>query len=413
MRRITMGKIFGYLLVSVLLGIVLYLGVQIFAMTSPSYTYETVITYSYTDSITAEGYVLFEETFVEGSGDLGYLVEDGNRVSKGQAVAEYYTSDAQREMRTELEQVNAEIALLEASENTAGTLIDNLVSQRNTAIYALLEQLDQGDYSDTQTSEESFLLAQNKMQITTGQATDFSDRIEALTAQSEALSLSLEGLEELTSPVNGYFVSKNSAQFLPYTMEELTDMSIGDFADTLTSSQTANTDNIAGKVVSSYTWYFVGVCSIEESSRFSVGASLELAFPDKTDTTFPASVVSVEEDEDSGLVRVTLVCEYIGADALSLGQESAEIIFATYEGLRIPADAVRMQEQTTTDGSVEYVNGVYVAYNGVAKFQTIEVLYQTSSYILVPLEGESTLSSVRLYDQVIISGTNLYDGKLL
>ncbi len=413
MRRLTMGRILGRILVGFLLVVVLYLGWQITLMTNLGYTYETVISYTYTDSITAQGYVLFEETFVEGSGDLGYLVEDGNRVSKGQSVAEYYTSDSQRQTRAQLAQINAEIALLEDSENTAGILIDNLVSQRNTAVYALLEQLDKGEYSDTQSSEESFLLAQNKMQITTGQESDFSDRIASLTAQSEALALSLEGLEELTSPVNGYFVSENSAQFLPYTMEELTALSVSDFADTLTVSQSVNADYLAGKVVSSYTWYFVGVCSIDESSRFSVGASLDLAFPDKTDTIFPANVVSIEEDEASGLVRVTLVCEYIGADALALGQESAEIIFDTYEGLRVPSDAVRMISQTTEEGGEEYISGVYVAYNGLAKFRQIEVIYQSTGYILVPLEGESSVSGVRLYDQVIISGSDLYDGKLL
>ncbi len=164
---------------------------------------------------------------------------------------------------------------------------------------------------------------------------------------------------------------------------------------------------------SSYTWYFVGVCSNEDGARVSAGDSLSLAFPDSTDTIFPASVVSVEADESTGLTRVTLVCEYIGADALTLGQETAEIILETYEGLRVPSDAVRMQAQTTEDGSEEYVNGVYVAYNGLAKFRKIEVLYQVDGYILVPLEGESSVSEVRMYDQVIISGTDLTDGKLL
>ncbi len=416
MRKITPLKLLSRVFFACLVVVAIYLGLQITVLTKPSYTYETVISYSYSDSVLAEGYVLFEETLVTGSGDIGYLVEEGNRVSAGQAVAEYYTSDAQESLRVALEETNAEIALLEDSENTAGTLVDNLVSQRSTAVYNLLTELDQGGYSSTQTYEESYLLAQNKLQVITGAQTDFSQRLAVLTAQSETLAQALGTPETIASPTNGYFVSKNTAQFLSCTLETLQAQSVADFADGLSISNELSSDNIVGKVVSSYTWYFMGVCDIEESDRFKVGASLEIAFPDTTDTVFPATVVAVEEDAASGYVRVTLKCEHIGVDALSLGQETAEIIFTTYEGLRVPSNAIRMQAveiETEDNTSSEYVKGVYVAYNGVAKFRQIEILYQDGDYILVPLEAESSVSSVRLYDQVIISGTDLYDGKLL
>ncbi|MFI3169531.1 MAG: HlyD family efflux transporter periplasmic adaptor subunit [Faecalibacterium sp.] len=434
MSHLTFWKVLSRAFFVFLFAVVVYLFLQITIITNPSYTYETVIEYSYTDSITAKGYVLFEETFVEGSGNIGYLVEEGDRVSKGQTVAEYYTSDSERTLRLQLEETNAEIALLENSENTAGNLVNNLVTQRNTAVYALLEQLDKGNY-DTQDGESSFLLAQNKLQITTGDATDFSQRIDLLTEQSQTFTQALETLVEITAPTNGYFVSKDAAQFLSYTMDDLLAMSIADFADSVGINQQVNTDNIVGKVVSNYTWYFVGVCSIEESSRFTEGSTLTLSFPDKTDTLFPATVVSVEQDQASDLMRVTLVCEYIGADALALGQETAEIIFKTYEGLRVPLAAVRMQaeevlqpvEEEVGEGAdteeatlvepvvigEEYIKGVYVAYNGLAKFRKIEILYQTDEYILVPFTDESDISEVRLYDQVIISGVDLSDGKLL
>lgn len=413
MRNITFGKLLSGLFFCCLAVIAVYFLLQIFIMTKPSYIYETAITYSYTDSISVDGYVLFEETFIEGNGSIGYLVEDGNRVSKGQAVAEYYTNDAQEELRIELNRINEEIALLENSENTTGVLIENLVSQRSTAIYSLLKQLNQNSFADVQENENSFLLAQNKLQIVTGTQTDFSERIESLTLQAQSITETLGTLEEITSPVNGYFVSKNAAEYLSYSMEDLLAQSVEEFADALTEDHSLSSDNFVGKVVSSYTWHFVGVCSEEESSRFIVGDTLELAFPDKTDTVFPARVISVEVEEETGLARIVLSCEYIGADALSLGQESAEIIFKTYEGLRIPTQAIRMQSQTTEETGEDYVKGIYVAYNGLAKFRRIEILYETDGYTLVPLEGESSISEVRLYDQVIISSADLSDGKLL
>lgn len=415
MRKLTFGKVISYVLLVSLAAVALYLLLQVIVLTNPSYTYETVISYTYTDSITVEGYVLFEETVVtrEGSDGIGFLVEDGARVSAQQAVAEYYTSDTQQTLRAQIEQTNDEIALLEASENTAGALVDNLISQRSTALYALIEQLDQGDYTSTQANESAFLIAQNKVQVITGSQIDYTARIETLIAQSLSLSEALGELEEIISPVGGYFISKNTAAFLSYDMQMLLALSLEEFAETLTQDNTIAGDGFAGKVVSSYTWHFVGLCTAEQSARFSVGDTLEITFPDKSDAVYPASVVSVELDEAGGQARVTLSCEYIDADALALGQETAQIIFDTYEGLRVPSDAVRMQLTTLDDGSQDYVQGVFVAYNGLAKFRKIEILYQTDGYILVPLESASSLSEVRMYDQVIISGTDLTDGKVL
>ncbi len=415
MRKLTFGKVISYVLLVSLAAIALYLLLQVIVLTNPSYTYETVISYTYTDSITVEGYVLFEETVVTraGSDDIGFLVEDGARVSAQQAVAEYYTSDTQQTLRAQIEQTNDEIALLEASENTAGALVGNLLSQRSTALYALIEQLDQGDYTSTQANESSFLIAQNKVQVITGSQIDYTARIETLIAQSLSLSEALGELEEITSPIGGYFISKNTAAFLSYDMQTLLALSVEEFAETLAQDNTLASDGFAGKVVSSYTWHFVGLCTTEQSARFSAGDTLEITFPDKSDAVYPASVVSVELDEASGQARVTLSCEYIDADALALGQETAQIIFDTYEGLRVPSDAVRMQLTTLDDGSQDYVQGVFVAYNGLAKFRKIEILYQTDGYILVPLESATSISEVRMYDQVIISGTDLTDGKVL
>ena len=57
----------------------------------PQNVYETALPITISDTIEADGVLLFDETCISGSGNLGYLVSDGERVSAGTAVAELYT----------------------------------------------------------------------------------------------------------------------------------------------------------------------------------------------------------------------------------------------------------------------------------------------------------------------------------
>ena len=70
-------------------GYVLY---QVGKILFPQNVYETALAVTVSDTLNADGVLLFNESYVAGSGTLGYLVEDGERVSAGTAVAEIYSS---------------------------------------------------------------------------------------------------------------------------------------------------------------------------------------------------------------------------------------------------------------------------------------------------------------------------------
>ena len=63
---------------------------------------------------------------------------------------------------------------------------------------------------------------------------------------------------------------------------------------------------------------------------------------------------------------------------------------------------------------------LYVKYGNIARFCKIDPvdndhpLVTDGDYILVLPKGtDGSVSQVRLYDEIIVSGQNLYDGKLL
>ena len=90
---------------------------------------------------------------------------------------------------------------------------------------------------------------------------------------------------------------------------------------------------------------------------------------------------------------------------LCLNYEEAEISLHTYQGIRIDRRALHI---------VNGQRGVYVKYGNLQRFLKITTLYENDSYILVPEDGKlGSANEVRLYDEIIVQGTNLEDGKLL
>ena len=108
----------------------------------PQNVYETALPITISDTIEADGVLLFDETCISGSGNLGYLVSDGERVSAGTAVAELYTDANQAVLRQQLTQLTSQIDLLQRSQNTAATQLDGLLKERSGALYDLLDALD-------------------------------------------------------------------------------------------------------------------------------------------------------------------------------------------------------------------------------------------------------------------------------
>ena len=132
-------------------GYVLY---QAMHVLFPQNVYETALPAVISDTVDADGVLLFDESYVAGSGNLGYLAADGERVSAGTAVAEIYSNASQATLRQQLTQLNDQIDLLQRSQNTAALQLDSLLKERAGALYDLLDTLDCLLYTSDAADEE-------------------------------------------------------------------------------------------------------------------------------------------------------------------------------------------------------------------------------------------------------------------
>lgn len=389
----------------------LYVVAQLYSIYNHTYKTEIVISYAMSDSISCDGVVSFESQNVEGSGNIGYLVQNGERVSQGTRLAEIYTDSNQAVCREKLQDLEMQIDLLEKSQNANGTDLNVLVNQMQASLYDLMDAMDSGRYDEMKKNEQEYLLAANRLQISTGQENDFREALSALEAERESVLAEFGSPDGIYANDNGYFVSGESASYLNYNDSTLAEASPTGLQQLLNGDIESANFGYLGKIVSSYHWVYYGICTLEQADKFESVSSVKISFPGKAETPIPAVVADVVRDEEQGIAKITLNCEYVSADVLSLGHQRAKIDFVTYEGLRIPTGALHI---------VNDERCVYVKYGNLARLRKLETLYQNDEYILAPdkakMDPEDALkveSQIKLYDEVIVSGKDLYDGKLL
>ena len=395
----------------------------------PPNTYETALLATVEDTVDAEGVLLFNESYVAGDGTLGYLVADGERVSAGTAVAEVYSDASQAGLRQQLTQINEQIDLLQKSQNTTSAQMETLRKDRSASLYNLMDALDSSDYEDTATEKENYLLAQNKLWIITGEISNFSDQITALVQQASNVQAQLGNPTQITAPQTGYFIRSSSSGRLNAGMEDILALDATDLKAYIESSPEIQLDGCAGKIVSGFTWYYAGICSAKAGQKLlgtdgkPLKSSVEIRFPGQAETPLKATIQEVNIDEENDLTRFVLACEVINGDVLRLNKANAQVIVGQSTGLRIPAAAVHYlkDDGSEAEGQGEnYIPGVYVKYGNLARFCKIDPVDSDHPQVLdgdylivLPSGTAGSVSQVRLYDEIIVSGQNLYDGKLL
>ena len=404
-NRTAAKKIFHVVGLLALALVSVYIIVQCFVIFRRSYKTETAIKYTLAESITLDGVVAFDSVDVAGSGDLGYLVQDGERVTNGTTVAEVYTDDSQGLQRERLDRLERTITLLTKSQNSTGSDLSVLTNQTKQTLYNLLDKINTAQYSGITDAEDTFLLAQNRLQVSTGQTAGFADTIAALQVEYDSIKAQLDALQTITATTNGYFSSTAASPAIAADRQALDDADPATLQKMLADGFPAAATDRAGQITTGFSWKFYAVCDLDTAARFDNISSVKISVPGKQNTPLSATVEEVAPDKDNGIAKIVLQCQTINAEVLSFGQETAQIDLKTYEGIRIDKEALHI-----VDGQ----RGVYVKYGNLQRFLKITTLYENDSYILIPENGKiGTDNEVRLYDEIIVQGTNLQDGKLL
>lgn len=338
------------------------------------------------------------------TGALHFTLSDGERVAKGGVIANIY-SDAETSVTVNrIEQLNARIADIEEMQgyNDVEAADINLVNNKvANSLNTMIRGIAAGDFSNVESDSAELLTNISRRQMITGEQTDFSERLAELKSELDTLNASLpQPVGSIRAEQSGYFVSGVDGYETVLSCENI-DVVTPEYIESLKADTTPQ--NAVGKIVSGYTWYIAAKVSISDSLKYKSGDTLTLKTTLKTTPQLDVTVEKINTSQSEDAAVIIFSCEQMNSELASIRKGNMTIINNTYSGLKIPTKALRFQNETT---------GVFVRSGMTLKFVSVNVIYRTDEYIICE-QQISNDAVLRLYDDVVVKGKRLYDGKIV
>ena len=412
-----------FVMVILAAALAVYFGYYLFDTFNDPFT--TTLAYSYTayDSVEADGMVVREEQILpEQAGIVDVTLAEGEKVGVGQTVALVYRDTQAQNDQAQLDALAMEIELLEyaaveSGDTGSAARLDEDILQ---SVVALRSSAALGDY--TQLEEQVRAVKSNvlKRGYTYGDgltAADLTARIRELNSQYAQLNVqAASATTRVTAQQSGTFsalVDGYESVLTPTSALQLTPASLSAL---MAGEGAAQVGGGLGKLITSNRWYFAALVSAEAAARLGEGDTVTARFTGDFSQDVDMRVEQVGEAEGSQAVVVFSSDRYLEQVTL-LRQQSVQIIFNSWSGLRIPKDALRMVTSTYEDTeSGEIVEssrvGVYAIVGGRAEFKEVEIVTEGSDYYVVR-SAVSGSAALRAGDTIIVRAVGLYDGQLL
>ena len=368
------------------------------------------------NSTMLDGYIIRDETVLYSSieGGVNYLFENGEKVNAGATIANVYSGEGAEEVSDKILAIDKKIDILENSgvsdkaTKTDSNAIDNKITE---IFYLIRERMENDDTEYGIYRKDEFLTYLNKRQVITQNLTGFEDQIVTLIREKETLSGQLVNLEEnIVTDSSGYFYSDVDGYENIFKASLIADMNPDTYAQLVDSDpEELSTSLTVGKLVNSDVWYIVSEISREELRKFSEGNSYDVKFPFNADTVVRMTLDKAIIDTESDKAILVLKTNVMPSGFKYLRKQNIQLVEENYTGYKIPANAVRV---------VDGIKGVYILNGNTVSFKEIVVLAETDGFFIVKeqptyIEDEFYYKKLGLYDNVIVSGKNLYDGKIV
>ena len=423
-------KIVMFLLLA---AVVLYLAVS--AVQSFLDPFSTTVAYMdiLDDAAEITGVVVREEQILYGStGIVDILPDEGERVAAGETVAVAYQSQEALDRKKQLQTLELELKQLEYALKNGGNLSDaaKLEQQIISSLLTIRANTAAGDLSSLESDAltlRTLVLQRDFAYSASGDSAlvleqsiaEREQQINALNAQLASVSSSFY------APHSGLFSGRADGLenvLTPASLETVT-------PDVLNSLPAAGeVDGAIGKLITGDAWYFAAVVEPETANRLRVGETITVAFSRDYTGEAVMTVDRIGPETDGGCVLI-LSAERGLKEITLLREQTVALVFTRYTGIRIPKQALHMETVTFTDPETQtetetQVLGVYAVAGAQAQFKPVEIVREGSDYYLVTPatdsvyfrtvpSGEVRLRTLRSGDEVVVTESDLYDGKVV
>lgn len=367
---------------------------------------ESASYYTAADGLNITGLIIRNETLVksQSGGVMHFIASDGDRVAKNGIIANIYDNETASITLSRMDSVNAKIADIEemlSYNDLEAADLDMINTRVQKSLDSMIISVSGGDFDNYLDCREALLSALNRRQIAMGETADFSSQLAALKSELASLSSSLPAAKgTIRAEKSGYFVSKTDGYEQTLTADIL-DALTPEKLDSVKSAQTPA--DVIGKIVSDYEWYIAARVSINESLKYKEGDSLTVYTSVKSYPQMPVTVKKINISESSSSAVLIFECSDMNSELASMRTGPMTVVKKEYSGLKVPKSALRV---------VDSKRGVYVLTGMQIKFVEVNVLFSNDSYMICEKQTDDE-NVLRLYDEVVTRGKNLYDGKIV
>lgn len=390
--------------VIVLAAVLFYFVAQVYNYFADPLTITPVYESQAEDVISMEGWLVrTEELLPSQSGTVSRAVQEGQRVAAGQVVATVYGDDSALQTVSRIETLELQLQQLEFAMTSyldpdAALKLDTSITGD---ILTLRQALSAGDYSTTESELAQLKAAVLKRDHSYTSQEEIQTEIKSVESEIKSLQATLSGAKSVTAKASGTYSAVCDGYESVLTeafLEELTPGKLG-------SIRPVSDQSNVGKLIYGDMWYYAVTLPYQQAEEIKAMGSIDVRLAKGFDQNIRMSVVSVSREEN-GQAAVVLSSRRYLAQTTLLRHQAADAVLHTYEGLRVPSNALRVNESGVT--------GVYCVDGENAAFRPVELVYQGAGYVLVaPAAGAADTRTLRAGDQVIATSGELYDGKVI
>lgn len=362
------------------------------------------------------------------------LVSDGERVAENELIAAQFDSEEDAEnykqrlyYESELDRYNSLLNQEKINISDIKTYDDNM----NFVFQEYVDSIRNNSFVDARENLSEYCKKITSRQSAMGDTIQLENIINDL--NSKVNSLKSVSPDFVISKSTGYFVNGVDGYENIIKYKDVKNVTVEMIENALKSEKESD-ESYAGKIIDNFNWYMLCVVTAKDVQNLEEGDSVNVRFENAASMEEKAIVEKINT-ESKDKVALVLKCNNVTSKEFPLRKEKVKIITDKIEGYSINKDAVR---------SLDGLNGVYILRGKIVNFRYIDIIYTGDDFLLVrTYEDEINLISqrvqqlnsenlsdeeleekkknfildsskyIRLYDDVIVKGSDLSDGKLI
>ena len=181
----------------------------------------------------------------------------------------------------------------------------------------------------------------------------------------------------------------------------LSEMTLTDYR-ALDKQSVAPPSDAIGRLITGQTWYYVTEVPKERLAGFEEGDRLDVSFAGSDLKELRMTIYRIGPSDENACLLI-LSCDRKLQSVTAARQQTADLLFGTTEGLRVPKKALYVEDGQT---------GVYVLEGARADWKSVEILCEYGDDYLVAWDSSDT-DHLWPKDEMIITAEEITDGKVI